>query len=169
MRIPIQLTALFFLLFFLQIWLFDNIRLFGVATPILYVYFLIKLPGRMNRNVVMLLSVLLGFFVDVFGGTLGLSMTAMTITSFLRHYLLKIFAPEDVFEDYLPSFSAFGKYLFMQYAGIATFIHIALIFVLESLSLFNPLLLLLRIAGSFILTILLIFAFESINFSGFKK
>jgi len=112
---------------------------------------------------------LLGFFVDVFGGTLGLSMTAMTITSFLRYYLLKIFAPDDVFEDYLPSFTAFGKYLFMQYAGIATFIHIALVFVLESLSLFNPLLLLLRIAGSFTLTILLIFAFESINYSGFKK
>ena len=168
-NMSIQLILLFILLVFLQVWLFDNIHLFGYATPLLYIYFLIKLPISMSRNVVMLLSALLGFVIDIFGGTLGLSMTVLTIVGFLRYYLLKLFTPRDVSGDYFPSFSIFGKFLFMRYAGIVTLIHISLLYIIESFSLFNPWLLLLRITGSFILTILLIFVFESINMDVFKK
>ena len=169
MKISLRLVALFILLVFLQIWIFDNIHLFGFATPLLYIYFLIKLPIKLSRNIVMLLSALLGFIIDVFGGTLGLNMTAMIIIGFLRYYLLKLFAPKDVFDDYSPSFNSFGTYFFIRYAGITTLIHIILLYMIESLSVFNPLLLSLRIIGSFILTILLIFAFESVNLNVFKK
>ena len=169
MKIPFRLFALFVFLVLLQIWLFNNISLFGFATPLLYIYFLIKLPIGMNRNAVMFLSALLGFIIDIFGGTLGLSMTAMAITGFLQYYLLKLFAPRDVFDDYLPSFNTFGKYYFMRYAGVVTLIFVFLLYMIESFSLFNPLSLFLRITGSFTLTILLIFAFESINFDVYKR
>ena len=168
-KITYQLALLFFILVFLQVWLFNNICLFGYATPLMYIYFIIKLPISMSRNVVMLLSALLGFIIDIFGFTLGLCMTALVITGFLRHYMLKLFAPRDVFGDYFPSFSIFGKNLFLRYAGIMTFIYVFLLYMIESLSLFNPGLLFLRIAGSFTLTIFLIFAFESINIDVFKK
>ena len=69
-NISIRFTLLFILLVFLQVWLFGNINLFGFATPLLYIYFLIKLPLRMNRNTIILLSVLMGFIIDIFGGTL---------------------------------------------------------------------------------------------------
>jgi len=164
-----QLGSLFVLLAFLQVWLFDSIHLFGFATPLLYIYFLIKLPISMNRNLVMFLGALLGFIIDIFGSTLGLSMTVLIIIGFLRYYLLKLFAPRDVFDDYFPSFSTFGKYFFMRYAGVMALIFIFLLYTIESFSLFNPWILFLRIAGSFTLTILLIFAFESLNFDVFKK
>ena len=164
-----QLVSLFILLVFLQIWLFDNIHLFGFATPLFYIYFLVKLPISMNRNIVMLLSALLGFVIDIFGSTLGLSMTVMTIVGFLRYYLLKLFAPRDVFDDYFPSFNTFGKFLFMRYAGIVTLIYVFLFYMMESFSLFTPGLLFLRITGSFTLTILLIFAFECVTIDVFKK
>ena len=168
-KIFFQLIALFIFLVLLQVWLFNNIRLFGFIIPLFYVYFLIKLPINMNRNVVILLSALLGFIIDIFGGTLGLSMTALVIAGFLRYYILKLLTPRDVFIDYFPSFSNFGKYLFMQYAGAVTLIHVFLIYAIESFSLFIPKLLFFRITGSFTLTILLIFAFESINLDVFKK
>ena len=168
-KTSLQLISLFFLLVFLQIWLFNNIRLFGFATPLLCIYFLIKLPINMNRNIVTLLSVLLGFTIDIFGSTLGLSMTALVITGFLRYYLLRLFTPRDVLGDCSPSFSAFGKYFFMRYAATITLTYVFLLHTIESFSLFNPLLLFLRIIGSFTLTILLIFAFESINIDAFKK
>jgi len=167
-KTSIRLILLFVFLVFLQIWLFDNIHLFGFATPFLYVYFLVKLPISMNRNLVLILSALLGFIIDIFSGTLGLTMTVTVIIGFVRHYLLKLFAPRDIFDDYTPSFSTFGKFLFMRYAGVITLIHIFLLYSLESLSLFTPGLLFLRIASSFTLTFLLIFAFESINFDVFK-
>ena len=168
-KIPFQLVTLFIVLALLQIWLFDSIHLFGFATPLLYIYFLIKLPISMNRNVVMLLSALLGFIIDIFGGTLGLSMTAMIIVGFFRYYLLKLFAPRDVFDDYFPSFSTFGKYLFMRYSGIIVLIHVFLLYTIESFSAFIPGMFFLRIAGSFVLTTLLIFAFESMNLDVFEK
>jgi rod shape-determining protein MreD len=168
-KTAIHLISLFIHLVFLQVWLFDNIHLFGLATPLLYIYFIIKLPVSMNRNTVMVLSALLGFIIDIFSGTFGLSMTVMVITGFIRYFLLKLFMPKDIFDDYIPSFSTLGRFLFMRYAGVITLIQISLLYLIESLSLFTPGLLFLRIAGSFTLTILLIFAFESINFDVFKK
>jgi len=168
-KISFRLMALFMLLVFLQIWLFDNIHLFGFATPLLYIYFLIKLPININRNAVILLSAFLGFIIDIFGGTLGLSMTALTIVGFFRYYLLKLFAPRDVFGDYSPSFGSFGKYFFLRYAGIMVLIHVFLLYTIESFSLCSPWVLLLRIASSFTLTFLLVFAFESLNLDVFGK
>ena len=168
-KISFQLIALFIILVFLQIWLFGNIHLFSLATPLVYIYFIIKLPISMNRNTVIVLSALLGFIIDIFSGTLGLSMTVTILTGFLRHYLLKLFAPRDVFEDYVPSLSTLGRFPFVKYAGSMTLIQVSLLYLIESFSLFNPVLLALRIISSFALTILLIFVFESINIDVFKK
>jgi rod shape-determining protein MreD len=168
-KVAFQLVFLFIILVFLQVWLFGNIHLFGFATPLLYIYFLIKLPVNMNRSIVLTLSVLLGFVIDIFSGTLGLCMTVMTITGFLRSYLLKLFAPREILDDSMPSFSSFGTFLFLRYAGTVTLTYAFLLYSIESFSLFNPLALFLRIISSFALTILLIFAFESVNFDVFKK
>ena len=168
-RISINLIILFVFLVFLQVWLFDNINLFGFATPLVYIYFLIKLPVRMNRSNVLFLSTLLGFVIDIFNGVLGLSMLVMTFSGFLRYYIVKLFAPREIPDDYIPSFDSFGKNLFLRYAGTVTLIQIFLLYSVESFSLFNPLLLSLRIVSSFILTFLLIFAFESLNIDIYRK
>jgi rod shape-determining protein MreD len=160
---------LFILLAFLQICLFNNIHLFQVATPLVYVYSLLKLPAQMNRSIVLLLSIIAGLAVDIFGYTLGLNMLAMTVVGFLRYYFLKLYAPRDIFENYLPSFTILGKSVFIRYASSITLIHAIIIYSIESLSLFDPLTLVLRIFSSFILTILLIFAFESLKFDMFGK
>ena len=123
----------------------------------------------MNRDAVLSLSALLGLIIDIFSGTLGLTMFVMVIVGFFRYYLLKLFAPRDIFDDSIPSFYTFGKSVFIRYAGVVAFIHIFLLYSIESFSLFTPWLLFLRIISSFTLTILLIFAFESVNFDAFKK
>jgi rod shape-determining protein MreD len=159
----IKQVLLFILLVFLQVWLFNKIHLMGYATPLLYIYFIIKLPGDMNRNMVMILSAFIGLCVDLFEYTLGLNMLACVVAGFVRYYFLKLFAPRDIFESLVPSFDSFGRALFLRYAGTVTFLFLMILFITESLSLFDPLTLIFRIAGSFILTMLLIFAFESIN------
>jgi len=164
-----QQILLFILLVLLQIWLFNNIHLFGVATPFVYIYFTLKLPAKMNRNWVLILSALMGLIIDLFGSTLGLNMFVMVIVGFLRFYLLKLFAPRDVYEDYTPSFGTLGNFMFIRYVGTLTLIHVAILHLMESFTLFDPINLVLRILGSFILTVLIIFAFEGINIKGFKR
>ncbi len=162
-------VLLFILLVFLQTCIFDKIHLFGVATPVFYIYFILKLPANTNRNWVVLLSFVMGFFIDLFGGTLGLNMLAATIAGFLRHYLLRLFSPRDIPENSLPSISVFGKALFFRYAGSLVLIHLIILFVVESLSLFDALTLVLRITGSFLLTMLLVWVVDGIHFNFLKK
>jgi hypothetical protein len=123
----------------------------------------------MNRNLVIILSALIGLCVDLFEYTLGLNMLACVIVGFVRYYFLKLFAPRDIFESLIPSFNSFGQALFLRYAVAMTFLFLVILFVIESLSLFDPLTLTFRIIGSFILTMLLIYAFESINSGVLRK
>lgn len=164
----VKQPLLFILLILLQIGLFNRIHLFGYAMPLLYIYFIIKLPIDMNRNLVLLLSFLMGTFVDMGSYTLGLNMTACTLTGFSRHYALKLFTPRDLFESVSPSFSSFGVSLFVRYAAFLTMIHVIIVFLIESLTLFDPVQLGLRIAGSFLITIILVLAFETLSL-GLKK
>ncbi|MDR0769230.1 MAG: rod shape-determining protein MreD [Dysgonamonadaceae bacterium] len=152
---------MFVLLLLLQVWLFNNIHLFGVATPFVYLYFTIKLPAKMNRNTVLLLSALLGLLIDLLGFTLGLNMSVMVIVGFLRFYLLKLFEPRDIYGDYVPSIETLGNPVFMRYAGVMTAIQVIILHLVESFAVFDPVQLLLRIVSSFILTLLLIWGIES--------
>ncbi|MDR0733551.1 MAG: rod shape-determining protein MreD [Dysgonamonadaceae bacterium] len=160
---------LFILLVLLQVWLFNNIHVFGVATSFVYLDFTLRLPVKMNRNIVLVLSALMGLVIDLFGSTLGLNMSVMVIVGFLRFYLLKLFASRDIYEDYVPSFQTLANFMFVRYVGTMTLIHVVILHLIESFTLFDPLRLILRILGSFILTVLLICAIESINVKGFKE
>ena len=160
---------LFILLILLQITLLDKIHLFGYAVPMLYIYFIIKLPGNMNRNWVLFLSAVLGLCVDWFNFTLGINMLACVSIGFCRKFFLAWLAPRDLFEDYMPSFHSFGMWPFLRYALIMTLLHHIIVFTCEALSFFDLLALFFRITGSVILTISLIFACESITLGVSKK
>jgi rod shape-determining protein MreD len=162
-------VLLFILLTALQVTLCDKIHLFGYATPMLYLYFILKLPGHMNRNHVLFQSALLGLCVDVFNHTLGMNMLACVVVGFFRYTFLDWFVPRDVHENYCPSFQMLGATTFLRYACAVILLHHIVLFTVESLSFFDPLALLLRIVGSAALTLFIIVAFESINFDVAKK
>jgi rod shape-determining protein MreD len=159
----------FILLLALQITLFDRIHLFGCATPLFYIYFIIKLPGNTNRNILLLLSALLGLSIDLFHHTLGINMLACVVIGFGRHSLLDWFVPHDMFENYLPSVRSLGVSVFYRYVLAMTLLHHIILFSTESLSWFDPLSLLFSIAGSAVLTMALIFASETIYFGRTRK
>ncbi|GHT75525.1 rod shape-determining protein MreD [Bacteroidia bacterium] len=159
----------FVALVFLQVALFDKVHLFGYATPLLYIYFIIKLPVSLNRNAVVLLSALLGLCIDIFDHTLGLNMLACVVAGFMRFYLLKLFAPRDVFEDFAPSLKTFGHAAFFRYVSGMILLHQLIVFSTEAFSLFDAAGLFLRILGSFVLTLALVYALENINWGGAKN
>ena len=160
---------LFILLILLQVTIFDKIYIFGYAVPLLYIYFIIKLPGHINRSLLLFLSAVLGLCVDLFNSTLGINMLACVSIGFFRSVFLDWLAPRDLFEEYIPSFHSFGAWPFFRYVFIMTLLHHIILFISESWSFFDSLALIFQITGSVILTILLIFACESINFGVSKK
>ncbi len=165
----LKYSLFFLLLVLLQVWVFNRIHLFGVATPLFYIYFILKLPIDMGRNWLLLISYLLGFVVDAFGYTLGINMLACTILGFSRHYLIGFFAPRDMVNSYVPSADTFGMSLFIRYASLSVLIHHIVFFITESSSLSDPFMIILRILGSSLLTVLLIFGSEQLKFEFLKK
>lgn len=159
----------FFVLVFLQVWLFNKIHIGGYATPLLYIYLIIKLPIDMNRNWVLVVATLMGLTIDLFSYTLGLHTLACVFIGFFRHYLVKLFVPRDIPEGLSPSFSVFGKSLFLRYTAIMVLIHQVVLFTTEAFTLFSITELLLRIGSSFVLTMILIYALESVNLQANHK
>ncbi|MDR1455821.1 MAG: rod shape-determining protein MreD [Tannerella sp.] len=151
----------FFIL--LQIWVLDNLHLFGTVEPFLYIYVILKLPIHISRSQVILLSFLSGLIIDVFSNTPGMHAAACTLIGFLRRPLIGVYVTGELAEDATPAYHTFGIAAFMRYAATLTVIHHVTLFLIESVSLFDPAYLFLRMFASFILTALCIFVLEAFN------
>lgn len=154
---------LFVVLILLQVLLFNQISVFGFATPFLYIYFLLKLPVGRNVFYVIIMGFLMGLIIDIFLNTPGINASALTIVATFRRPMLRLFYAKEEFEDYVPSiYTAPGA--FIKFSILAVTIHQTVLYGLESFSLFNPEILLLRWLSSIILTLILIFASDGFMF-----
>ncbi len=84
--------AVYFVVFvLLQVLVMNNIHLFRIATPFIYIYVILKLPVDLNRLGVIVISFLLGLTVDVFSNTFGIHAAACSFIGFVRTPLLDRF------------------------------------------------------------------------------
>ncbi len=159
-------TLLFVVLILLQVLVFNQISVFGFATPFLYIYFLLKLPMGRNVFYVIITGFLMGFVIDVFLNTPGINATATTLIAVMRRPLLRLFFTREEFENFVPGlYSAPGP--FIRFTVIMVLIHQSVLFGLETFSLFNLNILLLRLAASVVLTLILMFALDSFVYKKF--
>ena len=96
-------------------------------------------------------------------------MLACTVIGFSRHYIFTAFAPRDMTDSFVPSVETFGSSLFMRYTVVLVVIHHIIFFVAESFTLLDLSTLLLKIAGSSVLTMLLIWGTEQLKLDFLKK
>ena len=149
-RILIRI-AWFVGLVLVQVLLLNNICLFGLATPFIYIYFILALDRDVDRNALMAVAFALGLLVDVFSNTPGVNAGASVLVAFLRPSLLRLFAPREEFENFEPGISVMGVWPFVRYAVVVVLLHHMAAF------------LLLRILCSTVLTVLLVMAIEFIR------
>jgi rod shape-determining protein MreD len=152
---------LFLLLIALQVFLLDRINIFGVATPILYIYFLIKMPLGSNRFYVIISGFLLGLIIDIFMNTPGMNAAATTVVAAFREPIIKLIYTRDAYDELTPSMNTDSK-SFIRLSISLVLLHQILLFLIESFTLFNIELTLLRIVSSSILTLLIIFAVDAL-------
>ena len=160
-------VLLFVTLILLQVLLFNQISVFGFATPFLYIYFLLKLPVGRNVFYVIIMSFLMGLIIDIFLNTPGINAAALTIVATFRRPILRLFYAKEEFEDYVPGInSAAGP--FIKFSILTVAIHQTVLYGLEAFSLFNPQILLLRWVSSIVLTLILIFALDGFMYKTFR-
>lgn len=155
--------VLFVALILLQTLLLNRISLFGIVIPVLYIYFLLKLPVGRNRYYVIISAFLMGLIIDIFLNTPGMNTAAITIVAAFRKNILGLFFEREGYDDFVPGINtAAGP--FVRFTIFMVLLHLTLLFFIESFTLFNLKNTLLRIVTSSIVTIPLIIAFDSLIF-----
>ena len=155
--------TMFVVLLLAQVLILNHIHLFQVATPLLYVYFVVTFRMDTPKWVILTSSFGLGLLVDIFASTPGMAAGCMTLIAMLQPYLLRALSPRDAGEN-MPSSAAalgFGKYAFL--CTVLVLLYCLLFFTLEAFSLFDWQMWCLRALSSALLTLVMILAIESVR------
>ena len=146
-----------------QALVFNHIHLFGYATVLLYVYFVIMIPRNYPRWATLLWSFTLGLCVDMFADTPGMATASLTLIGFLQPFLLELFLPREASDNIRSSMVTLGFTKFFTLAFVLVFIHCLLFFTIEAFGFFNWQAWLLNIGSTTVLTMMVLMALESIR------
>lgn len=160
---PLRYVIQFVVLVLIQVLICNNILLFGVAVPFIFIYFIIALPLNTNLNVVISLSFFTGFLVDLFGDTLGLNCLACLLLAVLRKPFFYAYMPkEDKFIAAIPGIGSMGWFNFIKYIITLSAIYCFIIFSIELFSFESFGRIVLMASSSALFTLLVIIALDAL-------
>lgn len=164
MNSVVRYTGAFILLIALQLLIFNNIQFSGYVNPYVYVMFILILPVAIPSWIVLLLSFLTGFVIDVFSGTMGVHTFATVMAGFVRPWVLSLNVTTEASEaDMSPSSYKSGLRWFLIYTLTVVLIHHLALFYIELFSLRNFFHTLLRVLLSTVATTFFIVLFDFIR------
>ena len=143
----------------LQVILLNRINVFGYATPVLYIYFLLKLPFGRNPYYSIISGFLMGLIIDIFLNTPGMNAAATTIVATFRKPILNLFYDREIFDGFIPGINN-GTSQFVKLTVFVVSLHLTLLFFIESFTLFNAVNTIMRIVTSSIISILIIISLD---------
>ena len=157
----LKFALMFIALPLCQVVVFNHICLFGVAVPLVFIYFIIKLPVTLGVNWVMTVSFLLGLTVDILSNTQGMNALCCTLLAVMRMPALHLYMPrQDTIANPEPSLRTLSAAVFMKYTVTVCAIYCTMFFFIEAFAFFDFLGMLLKIVSSTLLTFVIIMAFE---------
>ncbi|MDD2412155.1 MAG: rod shape-determining protein MreD [Bacteroidales bacterium] len=122
------------LLVFFQVFILNNIDLFGFMNPFLYVVFILILPFKIKHTPLVILSFLMGYFVDLLSGNImGIHAASAVLLGFLRPSIIRLVSSSqsDYENKYAPNAISMGGKWFFTYAGVLVFVYNLSYFFLE--------------------------------------
>jgi rod shape-determining protein MreD len=126
----------FITLIFLQVFLLKNLTLYDLATPYLYILFILLLPFETPNILLFPLAFMLGLAIDAFYDTPGLHAASCVLLALVRVLFISITVQKEGFDNEPePTLSLMGFRWFFTYALILTLIHHFFLFNLEVFSL----------------------------------
>ena len=160
-------TIRFIVLLLLQVLLLRHVNFMGYINPYPYILFILLFPVKNNRLVFILLSFLLGLFIDMFLDSGGIHAASAVTIAFIRPAALK-FSFGAIYDHQALKFSNVDLGQRITYISILTVIHHFILFSLEIFNFSKILLVLKNTLFSSIFTILLCLII-TIIFSGPNK
>ena len=155
--------AVFLALMLAQVLVFNHIRLFGYAMPLLYVYFVITTRRGYPRWATLLWSFCLGLVIDIFSNTPGAAAASMTLVGLLQPYLLELFVSREAAANLKVSASSMGWIKFLTLAAMLTLVHCMAFFSLEMFTFVDWMTWTFCALGSALLTLILVLGLECVR------
>ena len=141
----------------------SKICLFNIAVPIIFIYFMVRLPINIGVNWMMTIGFFLGLTIDIFNNTQGMNALSCVTLATLRRPVFRLYMPrEDDIADIIPSIDTLGLGVFFRYMSTLTVIYCTLLFSIQAFTLMNLSLTIQRIIASSILSTILILGFDSL-------
>jgi rod shape-determining protein MreD len=123
----------FIVLVFIQVFLLKNITVYNLATPYLYILFILLLPFETPNILLFILAFLTGLTIDSFYDTPGLHAAACTVLALVRILFISITVQKDGFDNEPePTLSIMGFRWFFTYAVVLTLFHHFFLFLFEA-------------------------------------
>jgi rod shape-determining protein MreD len=160
--VPVALQNIirFVLLVLVQVLILNSIQFQGFVNPSLYILFVLSLPVRTPKWLVLLSAFALGLIIDTFSNTMGINAFATVLVAFLRTPIINLFTLLDEGNNPEPSFHSFGISAYIRYAVLLVVVHNITLFLLEAFSFVGFGIILLKILVSSFVTLLLIFGIQ---------
>ena len=158
MNKSLYFSLLFVILVALQVFVLNNILLFGYVNPYLYITFILFFPLQTNRFNLLLSSFFLGLSIDFFSDTGGIHAFASVFIAYVRLFFIRLYF-NKLEADY-PFFQLrsepFGKVF--NYAVTLTILHHFLLFAFANFSFENFSGVILNTLYSSVFTLILFFS-----------
>lgn len=155
--------GIFAVLCLAQALVFNRIHLFGCATPLIYIYMILKLRRNYPQWGALLWSFALGLTIDAFSNTPGVAAASLTLIGAVQPYFMRLFVQRDAAEDLKPSIHTLGFTKFCFFTFCLTLLYCTVFFVLETFNFFNWVQWLLQVGGSTLVTFVMIITFDSVS------
>lgn len=144
----------FILLLLVQVIICNHINFFGYINPYIYIIFIFLFPIRDSRVVLLLVSFLLGLFVDMFSDSGGVHAAASVCLAYARPILLKS-SFGMLYEHHSIKFSTTEIGSLITYITFGAILHHLLLFTFEIFNISDILFILKKTLSSSIFTIVL--------------
>jgi hypothetical protein len=133
---------------------------FFYLNVLLYPLFILLLPLRTPKALIVFLGFLLGLSIDIGYGSIGVHAGTCVATAYLRSYVLKWTEPREGYNvNHSPNFHHLGAPWFLRYSAILMFFHIFIYFWIDAFSHIYFLDIVLKTAYTFVFSMFIIFVF----------
>lgn len=128
----VKFAILFLMMVLAQVLICNHIAIFNVAIPIIFIYFIIRLPISMGKGLLFTLAFIIGLAVDIFSDTPGVNALACTLLAALKRPVYYAYVPRDDKTSYLtPSISSLGVGVYCKFLVTMVGIYCLLAFSIE--------------------------------------
>ncbi|TDQ07466.1 rod shape-determining protein MreD [Pedobacter metabolipauper] len=154
-----------FILLLTQILLLRNLSFYNLATPFVYILFLLLLPFRIPNLLLYLVAFITGLTLDAFYDTLGVHVSACIALAFVRVLFISVTVNRDNFDEPDPTLGNMGFKWFILYSSLCIITHHIVLFFLETFRLTEFSYTLLRCLLSSVFTLFIVVLIEFVFYN----